>query len=259
MNYIFLKAIVISALIYSVSCSLVNPERDVIYQTSVINALLAGDYDGEFKIEQLKHYGDFGIGTFNELDGEMVALEGKFFQVKADGVAYPVSDWMKTPFAVVTFFEADQTVNLEKISSLAQLEQSLDQIIGNQNLFYAIRMEGTFEYLKTRSVPKQSKPYPALTEAVKTQSVFEFHNSSGVLVGFRSPDYLGGINVAGYHFHFLNQARDAGGHLLECKINNARVEIDRSSKFFLVLPEGEDFAQESLPAEIKEDLKKVEK
>lgn len=36
-----------------------------------LSALLQGDYDGEITYGELKKYGDFGLGTFNSLDGEM--------------------------------------------------------------------------------------------------------------------------------------------------------------------------------------------
>lgn len=49
-----------------------------IFQLSTINALLEGVFDGNMSYGQLKQHGDFGIGTFNGLDGEMIAFDAAF-------------------------------------------------------------------------------------------------------------------------------------------------------------------------------------
>ena len=81
--------------------------------------------------------------------------------------------------------------------------------------FYAVMIQGEFSYVKTRSVPAQEKPYPPLAEVTKNQPTFEFTDVTGTMVGFRCPPYVTGINVPGYHLHFLTDDRTAGGHLLE--------------------------------------------
>ena len=135
-------------------------KNDVVFQSSTINALLKGIYDGDVSFGELKRNGDFGIGTFSALDGEMIGLEGTFYQIKADGVAYPVKDSMKTPFAVVTFFAPDETVMLDTADNYTQLKTHLNDLLPSQNVFYAIKVEGQFKYIKTRSVPGQKRPYP---------------------------------------------------------------------------------------------------
>jgi acetolactate decarboxylase len=102
-------------------CSRSHQDRDTLFQVSAINALLAGVYDGDVTFEELSEHGDFGLGTFQSLDGEMVELDGSFYQVKTDGVAYPVDNAMTTPFAEVTFFEADRSERLDKCENYAQL------------------------------------------------------------------------------------------------------------------------------------------
>jgi len=246
-------------LISIAGCSHFQGNRDVLFQTSTIGALLEGVYDGEITYAQLKRHGDFGIGTFNGLDGEMIGLEGRFYQIKADGKAYPVDDSMKTPFAVVTFFEPDKSAVLDKAEDLEQLEQFLDTLLPTKNIFYAIRIEGTFKYIKTRSVPGQNKPYPPLVEVVKNQPTFEFHNVKGTIVGFRCPGYVEGINVPGYHFHFITGDRKAGGHLLECHLEDVRIEVDYTSGFYMVLPKSEGFRKADLTRKKQKELKKVER
>src|SRR5512137_550144 len=195
-------------------------DDDVLFQVSTIDALLQGVLDGFFTFEDLKTHGDFGIGTFDSLDGEMVALDGEYYQVKDDGVAYPVRDDMTSPFSTVTHFEADQTIAIHNASNFTELSQQLDKQLPSKNAFYALRIDGTFPYVKTRSVPKQEKPYPRLVNATKNKSVFEFNNTKGTIVGIWAPEFSEGLNVPGYHFHYITEDRKAGGHILDLKIND---------------------------------------
>ena len=240
-------------------CLHCKKNKDVLFQISTIGALLEGVYDGETTYGELKRHGDFGIGTFNGLDGEMIGLEGKFYQIKTDGIAYLVDDSMKTSFATVTFFESDKSALLEKIENYDQLKKYLDKLLPTKNIFYAIKIEGTFKYIKTRSVPEQSKPYPLLVEVVKTQSIFEFHNVKGTIAGFWCPSYVEGVNVPGYHLHFITEDRKAGGHLLECHLQNARLDIDYTSEFYMVLLKSDKFYKTDLTQKKQKELERVEK
>ncbi len=259
MKTIYYLLIAIFLVLAISGCSHLQGNKDVLFQTSTINALLEGCYDGEITCEEFKRHGDFGIGTFNSLDGEMIGLEGKFYQIKADGIAYPVDDSMKSPFVVVTFFEPDKSVLLNKVVDYKQLEQYLDNLLPTKNIFYAIKIEGRFNYIRTRSVPKQNKPYPPLVEVVKDQPTFEFQGVKGTIVGFRCPNYVEGVNVPGYHLHFITEDRSAGGHLLECQMQNVRIEIDYTSAFYMALPESGDFYKLDLAKEKQTELEKVEK
>jgi acetolactate decarboxylase len=202
-----------------------------------MNAIFHGVYDGEMTYKELRRHGDFGIGTFNGLDGELFGLDGKFYQMKADGLSYPVDGSMETPFAVVTFFEPDKSILLDKASDYNELQQYLDNVLPTKDIFYAIKIEGPFRYIKARSIPKQNKPYLPFDEVVKNQLTFEFHDVGGTIVGFRCPAYMEGINYPGYHLHFITKDRKAGGHLLECQMENVKVEIDYTSEFHMALPE----------------------
>ena len=233
--------------------------KDVLFQVSTIDALLDGVYEGEVTYGELKQHGDFGIGTFSDLDGEMIALRGRFYKIKADGKIYRVDESMKAPFASVTFFESDKHVVLEQPMNYDELMQYLDSLIPTENIFYAILIEGTFKYIKTRSVPKQEKPYPPISEVVKNQPIFEFNDVKGTLVGFRAPPYVKGVNVPGYHFHFIDEERTGGGHLLECQTADIKVMIDYTHEFMMVLPAGEDFYSSDLKKDKEEELKAVER
>jgi len=218
-------------------CLRLQENKDVLFQVSTMSAIMEGVYDGEITYKELKRHGDFGIGTFDGLDGEMFALEGKFYQIRADGLVYPVVDSMKTPFAAVTFFEPDKSVFLDKHSDYKQLAQYIDNLLSTKGIFYAVKIEGPFKYIKARNIPRQNKPYPRFDEVVKKQQTFEFHNMEGTIVGFRCPAYVEGISVPGYHLHFITKDRKAGGHLLECRMENVRIELDYTPEFHMALPE----------------------
>jgi len=114
--YIRCITLVILAVSTLMGCAHVQ-KNDVVFQSSTINTLLKGIYDGDVTFGELKRNGDFGLGTFNALDGEMIGLAGTFYQIKADGVAYPVEDSVKTPFAGVSFFAPDDTLELDTADS----------------------------------------------------------------------------------------------------------------------------------------------
>jgi acetolactate decarboxylase len=233
--------------------------NDILYQVSTLDALLQSVYDGILPIEELETHGDFGIGTFDGLEGEMLALDGDYYQMKTDGLAYPVSGEMTTPFATVTFFETDESFGLEGPMNLSEFETFLDSKLPSENLFYAVRVEGNFSFMKARSVPKQEKPYPRLVDVVSTQAVFEFENISGTLVGFRAPDYVKGVNVPGYHIHFITTDRSAGGHVLDFELEEGDAAVDITRAFFMELPTSGDFYEVELGQDLQSDLERVEK
>jgi len=234
--------------------------RETLFQISTIDALMSGLYDGIMPLGTLKKYGDFGIGTFDKLDGEMIETDGRFYQVRADGKAYPVSGTIRTPFACVTFFDADREERLAKGLDYKLLTKYLDEKLPTANIFYAIKIQGTFSYMKTRSVPPQAKPYPPLVEVTKNQAVFEFHNIEGTIIGFRCPPYVTGVNVPGYHLHFLTGNKDAGGHILELTVLDATASIDNTTAFMMLLPgQDSDFYRLDLTQQKQDELGKVEK
>jgi len=217
-----------------------NHRAGELYQTSLMSALIAGIYEGEATYGQIRKHGDFGLGTFNDLDGEMVGFDGTFYQLRSDGSARPVTADQKTPFAVVTFFqpqrELDVVRQMTKSDLVAMIEQATDA-----NLFSAVRVDGIFDEVRTRTVQRQVKPFPPLTEAAKHQAEKVFTNVEGTLAGFRSPTYAQGIGVAGFHLHFLRQDKQAGGHALDyrlrtgkvqvCTVHDLRVELPTSAEF----------------------------
>ncbi|MCB0096994.1 MAG: acetolactate decarboxylase, partial [Caldilineaceae bacterium] len=203
-----------------------SSNHEILFQTSTLSALQAGVYDGELTISQLKQQGNFGLGTFSTLDGEMVMADGEVYRIDEQGVVRIADDDATTPFAAVTFFEAEETTTLQGVFTCAQLQGYLDARLPRHDVPYALRVEGAFSNLTVRSVPAQQTPYPPLADALAGQVIFEKQNIRGALIGFRLPDYLAGVNVAGYHFHFISDDRQIGGHVLDCTTDAVTVSAD---------------------------------
>jgi acetolactate decarboxylase len=247
-------------LVFCLAASALNAaEPSRLFQTSTLQALMTGVYDGDLTFQDLARNGDFGLGTFDALDGEMIALDGTFYQIKADGRVYPVAGSMKTPFAAVTFFKAGRTHMIEMPVNLQQLLDYVDTRLPSLNLPYAIRIEGHFPYVKARSIPGQQKPYPPLAAAAEKQAVFELANARGVIVAFRCPAYLAGVNMPGYHCHFITADRRAGGHLLDCRVEGATVAVNALHNFSLRLPDSQEFLKSDLTGDRRRELEKIER
>jgi acetolactate decarboxylase len=219
-----------------------------LFQTSTLGALNVGIYQGELTIGELRRHGDLGLGTFDALDGEMVVLDGDVFRVPTDGVPQRVPDEATTPFAAVTDFAPDQVLNLAGPLDYAALQQALDAQLSSFNIPIAFKIVGEFPWLQTRSVARQSMPYPPLSDAVAGQTVFDLTDSVGTMVGFRTPSYLAQVNAAGYHFHFLSDDRRSGGHVLDAIVGPVRVEMQYMRDFRMLLPENDAFAGAPLAA-----------
>jgi len=236
------------------------PPRDIIFQTSTIDALLAGVYDGDMTCQCLLKHSDLGIGTFDRLDGELVLLDGRIYQVKADGKIYLPDPSLKTPFATVCSFSPEKLFSISNSMDYDGITALIDRTASNQNLFCAIRITGQFKAVKTRSVPRQSKPYPLLREVTVNQPEFSLKDITGTIIGFRCPAYARGINVPGYHMHFISADRKQGGHVLNCELINGKCELEELSRYFLRLPEHtKEFSEKDLSKDRTKELKDVER
>ena len=230
-----------------------------VYQTSTISALLDGIYDGDVTIAELLTHGDFGLGTFNHLDGEMVVLDNVCYRLRSDGSAGIAGPDDRTPFAAVTWFKPETTIPVTARTSRAELIALIDQTVETVNLIQAIRIEGTFAAVKTRTVEAQTQPYPPLTKATANEPITQSHDVAGTLAGYRTPDYEQGISVAGYHLHFINQARSRGGHALDFELSQGRIAISTSSELHLSLPRTEAFLDANMSlANVAEQIHQTE-
>jgi acetolactate decarboxylase len=73
-----------SLILEAVSSYLDRPIKTV-FQVSTSGALVAGVYDREVSVRTILAHGNFGLGTFAGLDGEMVIVDGRVYQGSRHG------------------------------------------------------------------------------------------------------------------------------------------------------------------------------
>jgi acetolactate decarboxylase len=210
---------------------------DTLRQYATITSLAAGKFDGNITIATLRSWGNFGLGTFNGLDGEMVVLDGQIYRVAHNGTVSIPDDDVRSPFAQIVAFSPDATFSLENIPDMTSLHRHLGiRIAGEEGRIHAFRVHGTFSSLTLRSVARQSPPFPLLSRAIEGQNTFHLADIDGTLVGFRFPKTCASVGPAVYHFHFISDDRQHGGHVLEAAIHRAEADVDTLRHLRLELP-----------------------
>ena len=231
-------------------------ERHSLFQVSTSNALVQGVFSGAVTVRDLKRNGDFGLGTFDRLDGELIMLDGVCYRATGGGVVTSPPDDAQVPFAVVTHFQSDLSLSTGP-GSLTDLTTALDGSRPSENLFVGIRATGRFEGLSLRAACA-AESGENLLEATAHQSEFRVVDVEGTLVGFWAPLYARAVNVPGYHFHFLSEDRRLGGHLLDMKAGSIEVGIHIESELHIAIPETEEFLSADLSGDHQEALHQAE-
>lgn len=220
--------------------------KQAIYQVGTINSLLEAVYAGDTSVKKLKEHGDFGLGALDNIDGELIVCDGKFYRANASGKLNQLEDSCKTPFAVVNQFKPDITFSVNK-QNYAQLEQTILPYFASLNLIYAIRVKGYFKHLSLRSEECTQRPYRRLVEILPSlQRTFYHENIEGQLIGVWFPKYLAQVNVPGFHFHFIDNDCLVGGHVFGLELESASVEIQTLHSFQMDLIQSDDFYKANL-------------
>jgi acetolactate decarboxylase len=229
-----------------------------LFQFGVADAFASGLYNGELPLTTLKENGDFGLGAPDLIDGELTIYNGKVYQTKSNGQTAEAPETAKTPFAFVSHFKADATFSFVTPASRQNIFEQLDAYLCNKNGMYAIRISGLFDHVKTRVFPPvDHEPFPPLADILSRQNFFQFNNISGMLIGYKLPAYLDGINIKGYHFHFLSNQLTEGGHVLDFSIHHVKAEVAILTGVNLVAPASQSFMDYDFE-NAKSDLEKVE-
>ncbi|MGM0553943.1 MAG: acetolactate decarboxylase [Pseudomonadota bacterium] len=228
-----------------------------LYVSAPVNALVEGLYREDTTIRDILQRGDFGLGTFNDLDGEMVVLDGCVYQLRSDGQAYAVAPDARTPFACITRFRPWSEEVIDTPMDYAGLLALFDRLIPSHNMLYAIRLDGVFDYVRTRSVPRQDA-YRPLVEVAREQPEYEFEDVEGSMAGFWTPDFMQSVAVPGYHLHFVDAARQHGGHLLEARPRRIRIALQHIPRLELGLPMTLDYLTADLGRDTRGDLDEAE-
>jgi acetolactate decarboxylase len=207
------------------------------FQTSTIDALLHGRYEGDLTIGSLLRHGDLGLGTIDHLDGELIVVDGEAWVARVDGSLRKVADDERTPFAVVAPFDAQVERTIGTPTDLDDLYALIDRYAGDPTGARAIRIDGEL-VVHARSVPRQEPPYRPLGEVVGEQQVFELDGVDGTLVGFRFPKVASGLEVPGYHVHAITADRTRGGHVLKARVRSGTIRIGQLTDLHMELPPG---------------------
>jgi acetolactate decarboxylase len=229
-----------------------------LYLCAPVNALVEGIYEEKIPLSEVKKHGDFGLGTFDHLDGEMVMLDGAIYQITSDGRVQQVEEGAMTPFSCVTFYHPVSHDQLDAVLSYEDFLGWIQKLLPSPNLCYALRIEGRFASVIVRSVPKQES-YRPLVEVAKEQPVFQFWNIAGTLAGFFTPPFLGSLNVPGLHLHFLSKDLQHGGHLLACEPIQVRAGVQMLHRVEVALPISLDYLTWDSRRDVDQDLNKAER
>lgn len=253
--------LLVCAMLVAIGCAppQTKPQADSLVQFSLLAALAADDYAGSATLRDVLAGGDFGVGTFDHLDGEMIVLDGKIYQALSDGTVRSAELDGTTPFAAVTFFATDGRIDKLSAATLDDLDQQLDRKLPHRNSPYALRVTGDFAALTLRSVPAQSPPYEPLVEVVKHQATWQHRKLRGTLVGLRCPEWMGTINVSGYHWHFLSDDHKIGGHLLACEFADCVLDYDECTSVLIHIPQTSEFDSFDANSITNEDVDTIER
>ena len=244
------------------SSDVLNQNREVIYQVSLLQGLTYGDYHGSITVKELKQYGDTGLGTFDKLNGELIMLDGVVYRAAGDGSVETVSDDETIPFSNITFIDADKSKNFKDILDYEALCSELNQMVKERgkNRFYMVRIDGTFREVNVRSEYAQAEPYKPLVEVLEyDQTFFDYTDVEGTLVGLYCPPYMSDLNAVGWHLHFISKDKTKGGHVLGVNIAEAVLTWDDTDAFQMKIPQNEMFDEFDLTVDQSEDIEKVEK
>lgn len=224
-----------------------------LFQVSTSGALVSGVFGGVVSTAVILEHGDFGLGTFAHLDGEMIVVDGRVYQAKGDGEVLEAGPDAQAPFAVVTRFDPEIDTTIAAAPTLKRLYELCDAQRASSNLFFAVRLDGRFDSVRTRAVspPKENS---RLVDAAKEQHEFTFDDVEGTLVGIWSPGFSTALSVPGYHLHFLSEDRTKGGHLLECASRELRLRLEKLTDFHLALPSTEPFLKADLSRNSADEL-----
>lgn len=208
-----------------------------IQQFSFVDALVAGLLDGAFPASEVSAHGDFGVGCGDALDGELVLIDGVMHVCRGDGSVALVEPTELLPFAEVVHFKPTSTTILPAGLGERDFDALVEALVPSQNLFYAIRVDGDFSRMTVREATRQQRPFPGLADAVKTQHENTVEGTSGSMVGFKGPDVFQGLSVADFHLHYIDDARQFGGHVLDFELSGGTLFVEAYSSFTVRLPQ----------------------
>jgi len=226
----------------------VKAKPDTYFHYSIWHAFVNKVFDADLKVSELKANGDIGLGSFDLLDGEMVMLDGIPYRIREDGEVSIGEDNDEIVYANAAFFNQDGSFKIDETVDYGAFRAICNENLPSLNLFYAFKVHGTFKILKLGGLNKQEKPFDdGLDVLIPNRPIFEGENIHGTMVGFFCPEFIGDINAAGYHFHFISEDLKMGGHVMEFECSEPlEVQYDEMNNYHFYLPDNEDYRNVSL-------------
>jgi acetolactate decarboxylase len=232
------------------------------YQVSTLQALALGYTRTVIEVAGLLEHGNIGLGTYTDVNGEMITVDGQCYRALEDGSVVKAGPGDGVPFCAVSFFHGDRTFETGRAESIKDLKTLLDLKIEEKfglNSMHMVRIDGHFDKVMARSEAAYESQHVELKDILsKTQKEFEFDDIDGTLVCVYFPDYMDGINAPGWHLHFISEDRTRGGHVFELALERGTVSIDKINNIEIKLPSEPAFDTYSLKTASGEDIKKVE-
>lgn len=238
-----------------------NNNDDSMYQVSLMQAFMHGEYNGVITVGDLKSHGDTGLGTFEGVNGEMIILDGVVYQAAADGSINVMEDNETIPFATITNFDEDAKIDNIAGKDFDDLTGKLDKEISKYgtNNMYVIKLKGDFSNITVRSIEKQEKPYKEFTDvATVDQKVFNHTGQTGTIVAVYFPEYMNELNMHGWHLHFLSDDKTKGGHVLNFTDFKGSGQVDEIHEFNMIIPSDDTFAKMNFTEDMTNKISSVE-
>ncbi len=238
-------------------------DQNRMYQVSTLQALALGYTKKVITVSELLQNGDTGLGTFEDVNGEMIIMDGHCYQARSDGSVMEADPNAGVPFSAVARllgtrqFEMTDKQDIESIRT--ELTQRIEEHFG-LNSMHVVRIDGEYEKVDARSEEPYKSHHITLKEVLdQNQTSFVFENIRGSLVGVYFPDHMDGINMPGWHLHFLSEDKTKGGHVFNVILKKGTVRLDKITRIEIDLPKAAAFDTYSLKQASEEEIKKVEK
>ena len=237
------------------------PENKM-YQVSTLQALALGYSRAVVSAGELLQKGDTGLGTFENVDGEMIVMEGRCYRADQDGQVSVVDPKTGVPFAAVARLYGEHRFELNAMPNIDSVRAELTERIEGRfglNSMHVVRIDGEFEKVDARSESPYRSHHVTLKEILgKTQKAFVFENIRGSLVGVYFPDFMDGINMPGWHLHFLSEDLTKGGHVFDVSVREGTAMVDKICSMELDLPKEAAFDTYALKQDLRDEIKSVE-
>ena len=236
--------------------------KNKMYQVSTLQALALGYSRAVINVGELLQEGDTGLGTFEDVNGEMILMEGQCYRADQNGQVSVVSPETGVPFAAVAQLSGEQQFAMGRMDDIEAIRTELTRKIEERfglNSMHVVRIDGFFENVDARSEAPYRSHHISLKEILgETQKAFVFENIRGSLVGVYFPDYMDGINMPGWHLHFLSEDRTQGGHVFNVRMREGLAKVDKIHSIEIDLPKEAAFDTYSLKQDLQAEIKSVE-